>query len=221
MDQPRRCPKDPFSALSHFIGFLGAIAGLTALLLLSPPEWPKRLGFGIYGLSLMAVFGASATYHFFDLGEAGNRRLRRLDHAAIFLLISGTYTPTLIHSLDGAWRISMLAVMGGLALTGVVVKLLYIGGPRWLTAGLYLAMGWMILVPGGRLTGPMSAWTFGWVLAGGLLYSLGAVIYALKRPDPWPGRFGFHEIWHLFVLAAGVAHYIFVYSLLDAPYAPF
>ena len=121
-----RLGKEPLNALTHFVGFLAAIVGLVTFVLLSKNDGPKVAGMAIYGGSLVALFLASSTYHFFDLGERGNRWLRRLDHTAIFLLIAGTYIPPLIHTLDGAWRVAMISVVGGLAVIGTLFKLVWI-----------------------------------------------------------------------------------------------
>ncbi len=213
--------KDPASALSHLIGLIAAIVGLTFLCVFSPPQGPKLAGLAIYGGTLTALFLASSCYHFFDFGEKGNLFLRRLDHSAIFLLIAGTYMPILIHALDGAWRISMISVIGGVALIGLIIHLFWIHAPRWITAAMYLILGWAVVVPGYKLWHSMTGGQLGWLFGGGAAYTLGAVIYAKKWPDPWPGKFGFHEIWHLFVLAGAVLHYFMVFSFVGKPYPPF
>jgi len=216
-----RINKEPVSAYTHFAGFLLAVAGLVPLLALCDGDPAKIVGMALFGGTAALLFLASSAYHFLDLGERGNRWLRRLDHGAIFLLIAGTYISPLIHTLDGAWRISMIAVVGGLALAGVVFKLTWIGCPRWLSAGLYLALGWVIVVPGHLVLPRLPAAALVWVTLGGLAYTFGAVIYARKRPDPLPGRFGFHEVWHLFVLAGAASHYAFMVTLTGLPYPPF
>lgn len=218
---PNKFWKEPWSAMTHFAGFLAAIVGLIVLLVQSPSAWPKIACFAAYGLSLVMLFFSSAAYHFFDLGERGNFALRRLDHAAIFVLIAGTYLPAIVHMLDGGWRLGMLIAICTIGLMGVVFKLTVFHAPRWIDVILYLAMGWAVVVPGARMFENMSSASLTWILLGGILYTIGAVVYALKKPDPWPGRFGFHEVWHVFVLAAGSAHYLFVYSLLEAPYPAF
>ena len=206
--------KDPISALTHFLGALAAIAG--TIYLATQVDGTKRVVFVIYGVSMVALFSASSIYHFFDLGE-GNKLLRKFDHMAIFLLIGGTYVPPLVHTLTGTWRIAMLALIGGLALAGVIFKLWWTACPRWLTAGIYLGMGWVILIPAHLVFPALSSASFTWLLAGGVTYSVGAIIYAIKRPNPIPGFFGFHEIWHLFVLAAAAFHFVFMLTLIHQP----
>jgi hemolysin III len=213
--------KDPVSALTHFLGFLGAVVALVFLVVATAHDGPKVTGMALYGASLISLFLASTAYHFLDLGERGNRWLRRLDHGAIFLLIAGTYIPPILHLLDGAWRISMLSTVCGLALVGAAFKMAWVNCPNWLSVGLYLTLGWIVVVPGYKILPQLPAWPLGWLIAGGVAYSIGAVIYALKWPDPWPKRMGHHEIWHLFVLAGAFAHFVFSWWLVDFPRPPF
>ncbi len=213
--------KDPASAWTHFLGFLAALVAVAILVQRAGLEGPKAAGMAIYGASLVGLFLASSLYHFFDIGERGNRWLRRIDHAAIFLLIGGTYVPVLLHLLDGTWRIALLATVVGLAVAGALVKLIWIDCPGWLGMILYLGLGWVVLVPAHRILPQLSAGALAWLVGGGVAYTLGAVVFSSRWPDPWPGRFGHHEVWHLFVLAGAGAHYVFTWSLLGRPYAPF
>jgi hemolysin III len=213
--------KDPVSAITHFAGFLAAVAGGLVLLLLSAHDGIKLASMAIYGGSLVAVFATSATYHFFDLGDRGNRWLRRLDHAAIFLLIAGTYVPATLHLLGGAWRITLLAVLGGLALAGIVLKMAWIGCPTWLGTSIYLAMGWLGVIPAYIILPQLDGLQLVALFAGAATYSVGAVVFALERPDPFPDWFGHHEVWHIFVLVGAAAHFGFVATLLPAAYPAF
>ncbi len=206
--------KEPAAALSHFAGFVAGIVGLCVLVLHSPADGPKVASMAIYGSTLVALFGASSAYHFFDLGERGNKVLRRFDHAAIFLLIAGTALPVLMHMLDGPWRVTMIAITWGLAALGVLFKMTWFGCPRWLDAGMYLALGWLVVIPFPVMWPRFTSMQVVWLAAGGFAYTVGAIVYALKRPDPWPGVFGFHEVWHLFVLAGAAAHFGLAYSLI-------
>ena len=213
--------KDPISALTHFIGFLLAAVGLGMLASLTDADLPKQLVMVGYGGSLTVLFGASAAYHFFDIGHRGNRWLQRVDHSAIFLLIAGTYAPPLLHLLDGTWRIAMYIAVFGLASVGILLKMLWIDCPSWLSLGLYLGLGWIVLIPA-RIMLPLLDWSQLILLAsGGVAYTAGAVIFALERPNPWPGHFGHHEVWHLFVLAGAAAHFGFVWSFVGLDYPPF
>ena len=215
--------KDPWSTYTHFAGFLGAIVGLVAMLMMTWGNAVTMTSTTIYGVSLALLFLASSSYHFFDLGDEGNAWLRRMDHAAIFLLIGGTYVPLFMHLLDGAWRVTMLSVVGALVLGGVLFKLALFDGARKSKAGtiMYVALGWLVVVPAYKMYPAISSESLAWLVSGGLAYTVGAVIYARKWPDPWPDTFGFHEVWHLFVLLGAGLHYGFVYSLLDVPVPPF
>jgi len=167
----------------------------------------QLVAFGVFGLSLIALYAASALYHLLPLSPSGVARLRRLDHMAIFVLIAGTYTPFCLLALDGGWRWGLLALIWGLALCGVLLKLLWMDAPRWLSVVLYLGMGWVAVVATPALLRAVPPDGITWMLAGGLVYSAGAVIYGLKRPNPVPGIFGFHELWHLFVIAGSACHF--------------
>jgi hemolysin III len=220
LEHPVTLNKDPWSAATHFAGFLAAIVGLVFLVLLSVGA-PKVTAMAIYGGTLVALFLASTLYHFLDLGHRGNRWLKRLDHSAIFLLIAGSYVPPMIHLLDGAMRITLLAIIGAIALLGVAVKLLWIDSPAWLGLTLYLALGWIVVVPIWWMLPHMATSSLALLVAGGITYTLGAVVYAKKWPDPWPSIFGHHEVWHLFVLGGAAFHFFFMVTLLDAPVPSF
>ena len=216
-----RLGKDPWSALTHFFGFVAAIPALVALVLLSRHDGPKLVGMTIYGASLVGVFLTSSAYHFFDFGRRGNEWLRKADHAAIFLLIAGTYMPPMIHLLDGTWRIAMISMVGGLAIAGVIFKLVWVRSPKWLSTAMYLGLGWAICIPAHIVLPQLSGWPLFWIVAGGLSYTVGAVVYVCQWPDPWPDVFGHHEVWHLFVLFGAGAHFVFTCYLLGTPYTPF
>ena len=165
----------------------------------------QLVAFGIFGLSLVALYLASSLYHLLPLSPVGVARLRKLDHMAIFVLIAGTYTPFCLLALDDGW--GLLALVWSLALCGVLLKLFWMGAPRWLSVALYLGMGWVAVIAAPTLLRAVPAGGMIWVLAGGLTYSAGALVYGLKRPHPLPGVFGFHELWHLFVLAGSACHF--------------
>jgi hemolysin III len=216
-----RWNKDPVSAATHFAGFLAAIAGLVFLVWRSPSDGPKLVGMAAYGGSLVALFLASSLFHFVDLGERRNRWLQRLDHAAIFGLIAGSYLPPLLHLLDGAWRVTMIAVVVGLAITGAIFKFAWIDCPTWLSTAIYLVLGWIVIIPAPLLLPQIPAAPLTWLLAGGAAYSIGALVYLFEWPDPLPDRVGHHEVWHLFVLAGAGAHFVFTTWLLDVARPPF
>ena len=143
-----------------------------------------------------------------------------MDHSAIFLLIAGTYVPPLLLLLDGTWRITILSLVLGLGAAGALLKMVWIDCPGWLGLTLYFGLSAVVVVPAHKILPQLSAGALAWLVGGGLAYALGAVVYARAWPDPWPGRFGHHEIWHLFVLLGVGAHYAFTYTLVDLPYAP-
>ena len=203
----KRRLREPVSGLLHLAG--AVLAGVGSVLLLTTVAGrPDRLvAFGVFGGSLVALYGASALYHLLPLSPSGVARLRRVDHITIFGLIAGTYTPVCLLALDGGWRVGLLGAVWGLALCGVLLKLLWMDAPRWLSVALYLAMGWLAVIAGSAIFRAVPAGGVAWILGGGLVYSVGAVIYGLKRPDPLPGVFGFHELWHLFVLAGSACHF--------------
>jgi hemolysin III len=212
--------KDPVSAWTHFAGFWLALAAAAALVWRVADDGTKAAGMAIYGGTLVTVFLASSLYHWLDIGERGNRWLRRLDHSAIFLLIAGTYVPPLLHLLDGTWRIVLLSLVLGLGLAGALLKMIWIECPGWLAMTLYFGLSAVVVVPAHKILPQLSGGALAWLVGGGLAYALGAVVYARNWPDPWPDRFGHHEIWHLFVLAGAAAHFAFTYTLVDLPYAP-
>ncbi|HJN75429.1 MAG TPA: hemolysin III family protein [Myxococcota bacterium] len=211
--------KDFWSWLSHFAGFVAAIVGLVLLLVFCEPGAARVTSASIYGGTLVALFAASAAYHFFDFGERGNRLLRRIDHMTIYLLIAGTYVPGLVILLDGAWRVVMLCIVGAFVVAGVLLKVVWLDAPHWLSTGLYLAFGWFSLFPVLLFFPQLTGIEIFWLLSGGLAYTIGALIFWREWPDPWPERFGHHEVWHLFVLAGATLHFFYVANLVSTPIA--
>lgn len=213
--------RDPWSALTHLLGLIAAIVGLVFLILRAGSDGVRLAGALCFGISLIVLFAASSAYHYFDLGMDANGKLRRLDHAAIYLLIAGTYVPSLIHLLAGTWRITMLTLIAVLAVAGVLFKLVWFNTSSKAGALLYVAMGWVIVVAGFEIWPVITARQVTLLVSGGLIYTLGAVVYAVRWPDPWPDRFGHHEVWHLFVLGGAAAHYFYVLDLVGGPYPAF
>ncbi len=201
--------REPVNGLTHVAGGLLAFVGLIVLLATaaSTGRLDQLVAFGIFGFSLIALYLTSSLYHLLPLSTAGVARLRRLDHVAIFVLIAGTYTPFCLLALAGAWRWGLLALIWSLALCGASLKLFWMGAPRWLSVALYLGMGWVAVIAAPALLRAVPAGGMAWVLAGGLTYSAGALVYGLKRPNLVPGVFGFHELWHLFVVAGSACHF--------------
>lgn len=209
--------RDPVSGLIHLFSAALALVGLVLLLILSRGEGLKQLSMGIYGVSLVTLFTASAVYHLANPNETMLLKLRKFDHSAIYLLIAGTYTSICINFFEGWLRWGFLALIWGIALAGVIVKLFVINAPRWVTAGVYLIMGWMALLVVKPMLQSMPAAALWWLLAGGLTYSIGAVIYITKKLDFWPGVFGFHEAWHVFVSLAALCHFIMIFRYIALP----
>jgi hemolysin III len=207
--RPKKRLREPINGITHAAGGLLAALGLGVLLATaaSSGRLDQLVAFGVFGLSLIALYAASALYHLLPLSPSGVARLRTLDHMAIFVLIAGTYTPFCLLALDGAWRWGLLALIWGLALCGVLLKLLWMDASRWLSVVLYLGMGWVAVIAAPALFRAVPPDGIIWMLAGGLVYSAGALIYGLKRPNLVPGTFGFHEVWHLFVIAGSACHF--------------
>lgn len=209
--------KEPVNGLTHLIAALVGIPGLALLLARSHGDLPKQVSLLIFGLSLILQFCASAAYHLLDLSAEKVTWLRRLDHVAIFLLIAGTYTPAAFNILSGGWRVGLLVAIWLIALVGVIFKVAYINAPRWLTVGLYLMMGWLVVIPIKLFWQLLPPGALTWLALGGAFYTVGAVIYLLKRPNFFPGVFGFHEVWHLFVIAGAASHYLLMLNYV-VPY---
>lgn len=185
-----------------------AFFGATLWLLLVVPGVVERVGIGIYLLSGLLLFGNSACYHLGQWSPKTQIMLRRLDHANIFVFIAGSYTPLALTMLDARRATILLAIIWPTALAGVIFNLIWLHAPRWLYTLLYVALGWAALgwLPEFWATGgPAIVW---WIIAGGVIYSAGALIYARKRPNPAPRWFGFHEIFHLCTIAAAVCHFV-------------
>ena len=202
--------REPVNSLTHWAGALLALGGLIALLIIGWDTPAKIISLAIYGVSLIAMFSAGATYHMVRVKDRALEVFRKVDHAAIYLLIAGTYTPFCVNAFEGFWKWGMLTIIWSLAVIGIVVKVFYIRAPRWLNAGIYLVMGWLALAAAGQMLAALPAWVLTWLIVGGVLYTLGAVVYITKIFNFKPGVFGFHEMWHIFVLLAAAAHYVAV-----------
>ena len=202
--------REPVNSLTHWAGALLGLIGLVALLIVGWSTPAKIISLLVYGISLIAMFSASATYHMVNAREKVMLILRKIDHSAIYLLIAGTYTPFCVNVFDGFWKWGMLSIIWSLALIGIIVKVFYIKAPRWLNAGIYVVMGWLCVGAAGQMLALLPAWVFVWLIAGGVIYTLGAVVYITKIFNFIPGVFGFHEVWHIFVILAAAAHFVAV-----------
>lgn len=206
--------KDPGSAGTHFFGFLAVIPAFMILMELARRDatvW-HRAGFFVFGLSLLLLYGASTIYHTLVLPPEKTKVLRRIDHMMIFVLIAGTYTPICLVSLHGVWGWTLLALIWGFALFGIGMKIFWMNAPRWLSTLIYVVMGWLAVIAFVPLERAVSWGGIGMLLAGGLAYTVGAVIYALKKPNISWKYFGFHEIFHVFVLLGSSFHIAFMFQ---------
>lgn len=202
--------KEPFNSYSHFLGVVLSIAALVTLVVQSGRDSWSAVAFAIYGLSLVLLYTASTLYHWLPLSPRADDLMRRFDHIAIFGLIAGSYTPVCLVSLRGGWGWTIFSIVWGIAIAGVVLKLAFEHLPNAVSAGLYVAMGWVAVVAVAPLTRAFSTEALMWLLGGGIAYTVGAIIYAAERPDPYPQVFGHHEIFHVFVLAGSALHFVFM-----------
>ena len=206
--------KDPMSALTHFIGFLAVIPCFILLMQKAKLEagiW-HQWGFAIFGISLLLLYGASTIYHTLKLSPKKVSLLRRVDHMMIFVLIAGTYTPICLVSLHGKWGWTMLVLIWAFALAGILLKIFWMNAPRWLSTLIYVVMGWLAVIVFVPLEKAVSWQGVGLLLAGGIAYTLGAVIYGLKKPNITFKNFGFHEIFHVFVMLGSSLHIAFMFQ---------
>lgn len=212
----RRGLREPVNAVTHLVGAVIALFVAVLLVVFADGGVLSTFAFALFGGSSVFLFTSSTLLHAVHASPAGERRLRRLDHAAIFVLIAGTYTPITLVAMQPAyatWGWVLFAVAWGVALAGVVFKMLWIGAPRWLSTALYLAMGWLVVVAIVPVARSLGAAGMTWLGIGGAFYTVGAIIYAMKRPNLAPGVFGFHELWHLFVLAGWAAHVVVMFRV--------
>jgi len=205
--------KDPFSAISHLLGVALSVIG-TIILLQQRSQPLDRLGMAIFGASLICLYAASTIYHALDVSEEFNLILRKVDHAMIYVLIAGTYTPMCMIALKGTWGTALLITIWVIAAAGIALTLLWFDAPRWLTTTIYVLMGWLAVTATIPLKQTVGMTGLAWLLAGGILYTIGAVIYATKRPNITFGMVGFHEIFHVFVLGGSLCHYLLMLNYL-------
>ena len=202
--------REPVNSLTHWVGAALALAGLIALLIVGWGTTAKVISLVVYGLSLVFLFSASAMYHMVLVKDKTLEIFRKIDHAAIYFLIAGTYTPFCVNAFTGFWQWGMLSTIWSLAVIGIIVKVFYIRAPRWLNAGIYLAIGWLCIGAVGQMLAVLPVWVISWLIAGGVIYTFGAVVYITKIFNFKPGVFGFHEMWHIFVMLAAAAHFVAV-----------
>lgn len=201
--------REPVNAWSHLVGLVLAAAGTVLLLRLAHGP-AQTVAFAVYGGSLILLYAASTVYHALPLPSHRLRPLRTLDHIAIYFLIAGTYTPVALVTLHGPSGWALLAAAWGIAIAGIPFKIWWLDAPIWLSTATYLAMGYMALLAAAPLAATVSLGGLMWLVAGGVAYTIGAIIFSSERPDPFPGVFGHHEIWHLLVLVGSGCHFAFM-----------
>lgn len=212
--------KDPGSAITHFIGMLMAVFAAVPLLIraASNPNKVCVISLAIFILSMILLYAASTTYHSLNLSQKANRILRKIDHMMIFVLIAGTYTPVCLIVLDKNVGYPLCALVWGIAIAGILIKAFWITCPKWFSSLLYIAMGWTCVLAFTQIVNSLSPAAFGWLLAGGIIYTVGGIIYALKLPifNAKHKYFGSHEIFHLFVMGGSACHLILMYFFVAA-----
>lgn len=210
--------KDPGSAATHFIAMLSAILAAAPLLLKadSDPSTLHTASLAIFILSMIGLYGASTLYHTLDISPKINQLLRKLDHMMIFILIAGTYTPVCLIVLGDRTGWSLLSLVWTIAAVGILINALWITCPKWFSSLIYIAMGWVCITAITKILKALPAEGFAWLLAGGIVYTLGGIIYALKLPlfNSRHRYFGSHEIFHLFVMGGSLCHYVMMYQFV-------
>jgi hemolysin III len=213
---PTSLPQPRLRGVFHAWTFWIALAAAITLVVLAP-DGRATLAAAIYGAGLCALFAGSALYHRWRWDPRWRPLLRRVDHSTIFVFIAATYTPVALLVLDGTLRWIVLAGGWGGAAMGVVFSVAWIGAPRWLVAASYLGLGWFSIVALPQLVHRLAVPALVLIALGGTLYTLGAIVYARQRPDPWPRTLGFHEIFHAFVIAAAVVQFVAVAGWVVLP----
>ena len=207
--------KDPGSAITHLIGGLLAAAAAPLLLLraYASDSGVHLFAMAVFMASMILLYTASTVYHAIDKGEKINQRLKKLDHTMISVLIAGTYTPVCMITLAGRTGTLLLTLIWALAAAGIIFKIFWVNCPKWISSVLYIGMGWLCILALPQLLAKLSGAAFAWLLAGGLMYTIGGVIYALKLQlfNHRHKNFGSHEIFHLFVMAGSFCHFMFMY----------
>jgi hemolysin III len=208
--------KDPFSALSHLIGAIMSVIGSIILVynaIQGGSIW-HILSFVIYGLSLISLYTASTVYHWLPLSDEDGLIYRKIDHMMIYVLIAGTYTPICLVSLRGPWGWSLLIGIWALAIGGIILKSISMNIPRWISTAIYVIMGWLVVIAFYPLKNAVSLAGIGWLIGGGIFYTVGAIFYAKKWPEFNCKWFGFHELFHLFVMAGSACHFWLMYKYI-------
>jgi hemolysin III len=213
----RKKLREPMNGFTHFIGVILSVVGTILLidLTLNPFKPYHFISFIIFGLGMILLFTTSTLYHWLKLSDTGVKNMRKADHIMIFIYIAATYTPICIVALRKNVGWIVLAAIWGVAISGITIKIFWMNAPRWLSTVIYIIMGWLAVVIIYPLIKVLPLEAVLWLLIGGIFYTIGAVIYALKKPDPFPGYLGFHEIFHLFVLLGSFSHFWLMYKFIS------
>ena len=206
--------RDPISGLTHFIGIILSIIGTIVLLTRNDDPFTiyHATSFFIFGFSMILLYTISTLYHWLPLSEKNLIIVRKIDHIMIFVFIAASYTPVCLITLRESWGWVIFGIVWGLTIAGFFLKLFWINAPRFLYTSIYLIMGWIIVAAILPLSKVMSSQGLLWLALGGVFYSSGAVIYAMKKPDPLPNVFGFHELFHLFIMAGSFCIFWMIYK---------
>lgn len=209
--------KDPASAITHFIAMIGAlICGFPLILKAEKNSQDAAIAMTVFILSMILLYGASTLYHSFDISTKVNKLLKRLDHSMIFVLIAGSYTPICMLVLPKRYGIPMLIYIWALAIVGICVKIFIIYCPHWVSSAIYIFMGWTCVFAFRPIIHSLSTSAFSWLLSGGIIYTIGGILYAFDLPifRKMPQGFGRHEVFHLFVMGGSLCHFICMYQCL-------
>lgn len=208
--------REPMNGFTHFIGIIFASIATILLLGLSlNPYKPYHIiSFSIFGFGMILLYTTSTLYHWLKLSDFGIMKLRKADHIMIFIYIAATYTPVCIIVLRNSFGLILLSAVWSVALVGIIIKIFWMNAPRWLSTFIYILMGWLAVIVTYPLINNLQTGALIWLMIGGLFYTIGAVIYVIKMPDPYPGILGFHEIFHLFVLAGTFSHFWMMYNYI-------
>lgn len=211
--------RDPISALTHFCGFWLALLSMPPLIIkaaVNGATYLQLCGYAVFMLSMILLYGASTAYHTFILSNRAIKRLKKIDHCMIFVLIAGTYTPVCITALYDRGGMLLLAFVWSVAIMGIVFKLLWVTCPKWVSSVIYISLGWVIIFKARELCSVIDAKSFTWLLSGGIMYTIGGIIYAMK-PNALMKRlkyFTAHDIFHIFCLIGSFCHFMMIYLYL-------
>lgn len=207
-------PKPRWRGRLHQFAFYFSIPQGIVLVIAAGADWVSRAGAGVYALSLAGLYGVSASYHRLKWTPPALSRMRRLDHSMIFVLIAGTYTAVSLLALEGWWSTALLIAIWFGAAVGIVLKIFGMERTRKITGGMYIGLGWVAVLAAPQFVQHVRPLVLGLIIAGGILYTGGAIVLALQRPNPNPYVFGYHEVWHVMVVAASLCHYAAIMLLL-------